>query len=407
MNRRILFIFAALSVLIPALLAWGQTAPTTAPATQPLVQFPVYPTTRISPSGVDDWPAITAAWAKHLNVQGAAGVYFLSKPLNHVPHCGFVGVGERETFLVPLPGCPVIVYGSYGDPAYPQDGSFFSGFTVDSSLAPGVHFCDGATAEGDITVSHVTLIDASSGTHNWPGVTWLDDTFVGSCIQSFDAGATFNGCKWIGPPAFPGNELDLSGSKVTIENSNWLGACRGIDINGALSGAWIYNDIFEDVNANPGQNDNEVILEESSGPITNSIFDTILIHGCRGRPVALDYGGANGNTFIRFDIDGGEGFSAGFNNTMGHQVFGNHFTQWQMTHCVCFSLNEGWSNVVDNFNIVDPGASWCNQMSVGQVECPKTFFVETNQGNQGNKIDYPNSVTVSGMNGRLVGVGGS
>jgi hypothetical protein len=388
---------AALSLLIPFFVVKSAAAAESSPR----------PVVTLSPSA-DNAGAIQAAWLAGKDVLLEPGVYTIDRVIRRPAHAALRGVNRQAVILMPTSKEDVIqgsglLPDQYRNKGSQNDGGGFSDLTFDATDFPGTIFYHENVAEPGLVFRNLRVIAGLCAQYNSVGATWTNIELIHASMVSYSDNVSFRNLSFFGRPALEiTNEFLIGGNNVTLEQSLWRSTQRGVVIRQGMDKALFKDLDFEDVCAGP-ENSNEVILEESSGPITNSTFDTIQIHNCRGRPLALDFGGATGNTFIRFDIDGGEGVSIGFKPEMGQNVTRNHFTQFEMRHVVHFAFNGAWDNVLDNCAIVDICPSWTNQFNFDQRYYRRqVVFI----GGDRNKIDYPNSVRVIGLpEGWTIGAG--
>ncbi len=365
------------------------------------------PVVTLSPSA-DNSGAIQAAWLAGKDVLLSPGVYTIEHIIRRPAHAMLRGVNRQVVILMPAANQDLIqgsglLSGEYHDTGSDNDGGGFSDFTFDATDFPGINLYHEDAAEPGLVFKNLRIIAGQGGQCNSVGAKWTNIEVIHGSLYSNSDGVTFSDISFFGRPTAPTNEFLLGGSNVTVQHGLWRNTQRGIVIRWAMNNALFKDLDFEDVCADP-ENANEVILQESGGPLTNSLFDTVQIHGCRGRPLALDAGGATGNTFIRFDIDGGEGVSIGYKNDMGQNVTRNHFTQFEMRNVVHFAFNAAWGNVLDNCAIVNICPSWTNQFNFN----PRCFQRQAAiVGADRNTVDYPNTVRVIGLpEGWVIGAGG-
>ena len=395
---RFIFFSVALSFFAAVYLARSAIAADTA----------ARPVVTLSPSS-DNAGAIQAAWLAGKDVLLSAGVYTIERTIHRPAHASLRGVNRQMVVLLPSSNQDIIegsrlLPAKYQNDGVNPDGGGISDLTMDATDFPGVPLYRETVSEPGLRFRNLRIIAGAAAAYNSPGASWTNIEFDHSTIASNNDDVTFTNISFFGAPAVDGaNEFLIGGNNVTVLHGLWRNTQRGMVIRWAMNNAKFKDLDFEDICASP-YNANEVILEESSGPLTNSTFDTIQIHNCRGRPIALDFGGATGNLFARFDIDGGEGVSIGYKHDMGANVFHNHFTEFEMRNVMHFCFNSAHDNVLDNCAIIDPRPSWCSQYTFDpRVYRRQAVIVGADQ----NFVDYPKTVRVIGLpEGWVIGAGG-
>lgn len=365
------------------------------------------PVVTLSPSA-NDSGAIQAAWYAGNDVMLSPGVYHLNEYIHRPAHASLHGANENLVVLVPGGIVDALDGSEAAPPAMRENGAAIDGgsitdLTFDSTSAPGTNLYSEHVPEPGLIFQNLKIIEGNGPNCESAGATWNNIEFIHGSMASNSDGVKYSNISFYGPPRPGANECLLGGNNVSFQHGLWRNTQRGMVIRWPMDHASFFDLDFEDVCARP-QNANEVILLESSGPLSHSTFDTVQMHNCRGPALALDFGGAVDNTFIRFEIDDNGGAHFGFNRTMGANSTGNHFTQWEMRNSMNFEFNSSKGNVVDNFAVVNPRPGWG-----GQFYFSPDFYsaVAVFSHAYGNFIDYPKSVRVIGLPERWsIGAGG-
>ncbi len=314
-------------------------------------------TALLSPSAGDDSVQIQTAWNLGSDVVLSPGCYTIVHSLFRPAGASLRGV-SRNLVVLTRPFDPNDRSNTFfeGRGGY---GGTISDLTIDCTTDPGAIFYHDNAMETNPNFQRLKLISMEIARLNSTGALFEDVETIHCGGQMFAGHTMLHNMSWKGVSAGNMNELILGGDQNALINCNWDLTSRGIILRSGPTNSYFNSLDFERVIQ--GTNANEVILAEAartSVGVQNNLFAYVQIHGGRGSPLQLGSTPASNNLFRCFDVDGGEAIWMGSSDV---PQAGNVFDSWEMRNVVGVWLGQAKGNTFNNFAIINPRPSHCNE----------------------------------------------